>query len=162
MACCPTPYVYINSDGTFINALGTVSTITNPNPQYFYDQCVQIVNGTIASIPDPAPTPVDCPCCPDNYIYSSIKGLCVSTLSQNYPPVHTVPCVVACVTPPTFECAPCGTSGIHNHFGFDFFSRQCSCTPLDPGPPCGGISAFLPAQFADPVLTFTLKNKNFI
>lgn len=159
--CCPKGYTYVYSDGTFLANDGITYTIGNPDKTPFIGHCVRIANKVWAIAPTPVVEPIDCPCCPSNFIYSSIDAVCINVKTKQA--TQPVPCIT-CVCPPepTNTCANCGTEAQAISFTFDFTTKYCtSCTPQDGnGPSC--MVPFLPAQFVDPILNFKLRNKNFI
>ena len=163
--CCPEGYAYVNTDGTFFSyQTGTYIHVQNPDATPFINNCVRIDNTSWAILPtDPVIDPIGCPCCPDGYIYDSVRAVCVQ-LKNPKSILSTIPCLDCnCVTPEPAPCPTCGPDGVAISFTYDFMTRQCDdCCTTGPVPiPCC-IQPFIPPQFGDPDMTFRLTNLNYI
>jgi hypothetical protein len=168
MACCHPGYIYINADGYYNDpdpAIGS-GRVTNFDQPGVCNSCVILTNlggGTPFAVLSPFPEPVDCPCCPVNYVYSNNQGNCFPVGISAKTGVPTVPCInCVCIPDPVFTCPTCGTEGQAVAFQFDFEKKQCEdCVPQNnTGPSC--IASFIPPQYLDPIINFKLRNKNFI
>lgn len=127
-----------------------------------FGSCVDVAGNITSDVP--------CPCCPDGFIFYNFSnaaypnGICAKPpVFRNSDATPTIPCISCdCVAPPERECADCGTAGLPITFSLNSAIKNCtSCTPADENnPPC--IGTFLSSLYTDPVINFTLKNKNFI
>lgn len=119
-------------------------------------------------------SPIECPCCPEGYIYKNTylpplwpNGFCIPDRPNvsNLEAVSTIPCIDCnCSDYEPVGCADCGSGGIHIAFDSDPTVKQCTdCEPVDENNPPGKIQSFLNPLYLDPVIAnFKLRNKNFI
>lgn len=139
--CCPTGYVYVNNSGYFVDPLTGVTTqVTNyighVNVSDCYGQCVQSQSTNVyGNLIEPS----DCPCCPDQYVYSQFYGTCIQPVAfcTVCLPVKTTP--IPCITcvcdelPPPEPCDTCQENGGGPiSFSLNPFVKQCvDCVPQD-------------------------------
>ena len=137
----------IDSGGFFIGPTG-LKQVSNVNWQSLVGVCCTIVNGNFA-IPAQGIDPIECPCCPGSFEYSSLTGNCFDVLTKQE--TFTVPCITCdCTPPPTFECGTCGTAGQPVTLSFNFFIKECTdCCPEVAIAPCG-LSNFTAPIIYDP------------
>ena len=167
-ACCPVGYALISSDGSFYNyTTGRIQTIGNPDISTFAGKCCQVGNlgagHPWATLPSDPVDSIGCPCCPPDYTYDSLSGLCIGRT-----PTDTVPTTICldcnCSEVALFtHCSDCTTAGEGISFSWDFTTRQCiNCPPVEPiAIPCN-LQNFMPIQFADPITTFKLLSLNYM
>lgn len=164
VTCCPIGHIYIDANGSYDDVGYGSGTISNPPG---IAGCIRpIVNAAgLVIAGGPVLDPQDCPCCADNFSWSSYKQICMTRFTP-YQTAEPIPCVVPCVCPDPvpFECEPCTANGTHIDFAFDFFARQCiSCSVQDANIMGGDIDCFVPEPLLDPITSnFRLKNRNFI
>jgi hypothetical protein len=162
--CCPIGNIYIDIAGHYDDVGFGTGTVVNPPG---IAGCIRPgINaaGQVMVLGEPS-SPLDCPCCPVGYRYSSFKHVCMTT-SVPYQVAEPVPCITCvCPDPDPFVCEECeGSAGVHIAFRFNFHRRNCvDCEPQNDEGPTGPIECFIPGNYLDPIIAnFRLNNKNFI
>lgn len=137
--CCPSGLTYIDQNGYFVNlytgSIMKVLTWTDGPVQNVYGKCAltQAAPEAYGATIDP----INCPCCPEGYFYSSQLKLCVKSIGATKDTMDPIPCIVCiCPTdgpPPTLQCDTCNEqSGQSIFFQYNPFIKQCTnCTPQD-------------------------------
>ena len=134
--CCPQYQIYVDSDGYFNSPLPFppgLYQISNSPTTPFLNTCVIMDNWKFAVAVPNSPGPIDCPCCPDGYLYDTVKQLCVN---------------LAGGTTGTAPCSGCGCCD-------EDLENEPSPSPCE--------AKFMPIQYAIPnILGFRFTAKNYI
>lgn len=164
--CCPKGYAYIDSGGNYndIGLVPSVGILVNYADTQYHEKCAQLALSApgYSAVLEPI-DPIDCPCCPVGFEYSSYRDICQDPNGVQAEPVPCIPCVC----PPDPTPVPCdipASEGERIVLDNPGNGRLCdSCTPQDGNSPGGCIENFLPSNYLDPITSsFRLKNKNFI
>lgn len=167
--CCPPgpngqTYGYVNSLGNFYNVFtGTymqMLTWTGGPVSAVYGKCV-LHQASPAGYGEPA-NPIDCPCCPDPYVY--VNGFGCTDLPNLKTRVDSIPCI-SCICPdpdpplPPAPCVGCESNAIHTSFVFDPTIKNCIDCNKQGEPRLTNdpkLNAFMPDFMIDPVINFRL------
>lgn len=154
--CCPPgpngeTLTYIDSTGkfwnTYVNYYMTVGSWTGGDVSLVFNRCaITQISSAAFGIggPNVSYAPIDCPCCPDNYLYAewregnnaSLGTPCIS-VSVPYTFADAIPCIdCVCeheVPEATPECEDCqDNQRAHIAFVYNPFVKQCTdCVPQD-------------------------------
>ena len=147
--CCPIGTIYVNPDGTYNDPSYGSGTIQNPSILSTLTGCAILVNNGYALYTEAVP--IDCPCCPEGYTFSSQTGDCVNDLQGRKDAVLTIPCINCVCEDPTpvepQECESCNESGgQHISFQYNPFIKQCTdCVPQNLDQPDNSkLNCFMP------------------
>lgn len=176
--CCPPPdgddpfgpgnLTYVDSSGVFWNIpLDTYMTLTNWTDPDGTGSAIDVYGKCIRTQSTPvgygyAYDPVNCPCCPDTYVWSHRYNTCFAGEFANGPLLSpSVPCITCICPTPTAQpiCESCGESqGIHIAMTFDPTRKQCiECGVIGTPTPLPGFSQYMPIQLQDPIINFVLR-----
>jgi len=166
--CCPNGYIYVSDTHEILDAFYNPGHVSGTLPSNL-PGCYKLSNlakdpvtgqwigGIILSIP--RQDPIDCPCCPIGYSYSSLKGTCVGDVVK-LNTLPSIPCIpYSCVTPPPPLCDNCTGSTLPITFSFNPNIKNCincndSEAPVSSKDP--NINTFIPIILIDPITNFTL------
>lgn len=160
--CCPDGYLYVDMGGVYYDPFSGPTVIINnafSSPTYaeVIGHCGQFLNkGWASSVVDP----IDCPCCPDTFTWSSFLNTCIrdTNAAVTTDPIPCIPCVCT-TTPPPPPCDTCNDQSTHTSFAFNPFVKTCTdCTDIGEPRMTKDIkfNAFLPYFMIDPIINFTL------
>lgn len=171
MSCCPKGYTFVDSTGHYSDPVFGTGIIDNIIANVNVGICAILtsdlkhVGGYNSTAPVPSVDIIDCPCCPDNFSYSSFDGECHNDINAAIilDPIPCIACKCTVVVPQA--CPDCGTSGLPLSFNLNPFTRQCDDCGLDKADgqnPKGKIICFLPTNYTNPPINFIVSIKNLI